>query len=207
MRSAAFRDPGATVRTQTQHLDELSHRLRAGLGSSLARWRRRLEPAASRLAGFHPALLAQRARGRLEKLIAQLRWSLGGRSKHASEHLAAAKTQLLAAHPRNRLRLARQQVQAAARQLEALSYRSVLKRGFSVTRTADRELLTSVSKVTRGETIQTELADGKIASTVTGQVDPAQPLRPQQKGKPKRKPQNTRTTEQGNLFDKNTEDQ
>ena len=193
LRSVAFRDPAWRVRTQTQRIDELSHRLRAGQGEALRRSRGRLEPTAHRLTALHPALLAQRAGARLDKLTDALRWVLGTRSKRAGDRLAALRSRLAAGHPRNRLYLARQQVLAAARQLDAMSYRSVLKRGYSVTRSAIGVILKSASQVAGGEKIETELADGKIASVVTGGKPPPPPP-------PKGKPRNAKGAGQPTLF-------
>ena len=75
-------------------------------------------------------------------------------------------TRLARVHPHPRLRLAIHKVAAARRQLEALNYRSVLKRGFSVTRQTGGKILRSVRNTDRGEGIETELADGRILSIV-----------------------------------------
>ncbi len=55
---------------------------------------------------------------------------------------------------------------AASRQLESVGPRSVLGRGYSWTRRADGTLLRSVSQVRTGDTLETQLADGKVASVV-----------------------------------------
>ena len=166
LRSAAFRDPAARLRTHAQWLDELSHRLRAAVRQTLAGDRQALAPAANKLAALHPARLAEQARGRVNQALNRLRWVLGGRSKRAGDALAAAEGRLRAAHPRHRLALAVQRVEAAGRQLEALSYRNVLRRGFSVTRSAEGLILRSVQDVREGQLVETELADGTMTSTV-----------------------------------------
>lgn len=166
LRSAVFRDPTARVHTRMQQVDELSRRLRSASLERLARDFRRLEPACRRIEALHPARLAERARARLAKATGGLRWALGERNARAAARLAALDTRLAGVHPTGRLRLARQRVTAARRQLEALSYRSVLRRGFSVTRRADGDLVRSVEQVRPGERIETELADGRVRSTV-----------------------------------------
>jgi exodeoxyribonuclease VII large subunit len=163
LRSVVFRDPHASVRTQMQRSDELSHRMRAALSAVLSRSRRRLDPLAARLALLHPAVLAERDGARLQRAVSRLAWVLGGRSKRAGDRLAAVAGRLGAAHPRHALALARQQVAAAARQLEAMSYRCVLARGFSVTRAAGA-VLRSVARVRPAMRIETELADGSFTS-------------------------------------------
>ncbi len=161
-----FRDGGALVRHKAQRIDELSHRLRAGLGGELARARARLDPAAGRLAGLHPARQAEAAKGRLERLLHRLRWALGARAKRAGDAQAALARRFEAVHPKHTLQLAIQKVHAAGRQLEALSYRSILHRGFSVTRTGDGTILRSVAGVADGDRLTTELADGTLSSLV-----------------------------------------
>lgn len=168
-RSAVLRDPTGRLRTQTQRLDELTHRLRAGVRERLAGAAARLQPAANRLAALHPARLAERAWARLQQLTAQLRWALGARSKLASNSLTQLENQLQAVHPRHRFKLARQHVAAMQRQLEAMSYRNVLQRGFSVTRRANGCILRSAGQVRRGQAVETELADGRFRSVVDGQ--------------------------------------
>ena len=167
LRSAVFRDPLGRVRTNMQHVDELSHRLVALLHDRLACGRRRLEPAANRLAALHPARLHERAAATLAKITSRLAWALGRRSKQSGDALSAVAQRLSAVHPRHRLTLARQQAEALARQLESMSYRHVLGRGYSVTRRADGAILRSVANVGAGDAIRTELRDGKVDSRVT----------------------------------------
>ncbi len=167
LRSVIFRDPAWRVRTSFQRLDELSYRLRAEMAALAADRRRRLEPLAGRLAVQHPAVLTERARGRVDRLTARLAWAFGGQSKRAGDTLTTLSGRLLSASPIHRVRLARQQIDAAQRQLEALSYRNVLSRGFSVTRGPAGRILRSVKQAKDGQWIRTELADGTIDSRVT----------------------------------------
>ncbi|HUT59124.1 MAG TPA: exodeoxyribonuclease VII large subunit [Phycisphaerae bacterium] len=166
-RSVVFRDPAHRLRTQMQRIDELSHRLRGGLVAALGRSRGRLEPAANRLAGLHPSRLCERASARLAHLTQRLAWVLGGRSKRAGDRLAEMTGRLRGAHPRGRLELAAARVEAARRQLEAMSYRGALKRGYSVTRGPDGTIVRSAAHARAGDAIVTEVCDGEIASRVT----------------------------------------
>ncbi len=201
-RSGVFRDPASRLRTQTQRLDELTHRLRAGAGELLAGERRRLQPAANRLAALHPARLAERAKAALASLTGRLAWVLGGQSKRAGDALAAAEARLQAVHPRYRLKLARQQVIAMGRQLEAMSYRNVLGRGFSVTRRVGGGILRSVANVRLRERIETELADGKFASVVDGDGERQSLNKPPPAKKAKGRPERRRRDDpQQTLFD------
>jgi exodeoxyribonuclease VII large subunit len=172
-RSAVFRDPLGRVRTGMQRVDEFAHRLRGGVRHRVAEARRRIEPPAARLAALHPARLWDRGAAKVGGLLDRLRWALGGRSKRAGDALAGAAGRLAAASPVNRIRLARQQIDAAARQLDAMSYRRVLHRGFSVTRSKAGRILRAASEVLAGETIETELADGRLSSKVAGGGEPA----------------------------------
>jgi len=167
LRSAAFRHPTARVRTHAQRVDELSHRLTGGLRRRLAEAHRRLTAPAGRLAALHPAALKERASGRVEKLLHRLRWALGRRARKAEDRLGNLAHRLDAAGPARRVRELRQQVRSAERQLEALSYRNVLRRGYSVTRDARGRLMRSIQQVRPGETMQTQLADGTVHSEVS----------------------------------------
>lgn len=166
LRSAAFRDPLGQVRNGAQRVDELSHRLRAALHGRLAGAARQLQPAAHRLAAVHPSRLLERAAGRLDRQFARLRWALGGRSKRAGDRLAEIRQRMEKAHPVHRLSLARQRLEAMGRQLEAMSYRNVLRRGFSVTRAENGRLLRSVADAQPGRRVRTELADGEFQSEI-----------------------------------------
>jgi exodeoxyribonuclease VII large subunit len=174
LRTAVFRDPLGRLRTQVQRLDEISHRLRMGLANELTAGRRRLEPAANRLAALHPARLAERARAALDRLAGRMAWALGGRSKREGDRLTGLAGRLEAVHPRAALALARQKVESASRQLEALSYRAVLQRGFSVTRAGGR-IVRSAADIQPGQAMETELPDGRVRSTADAEPGPQAP--------------------------------
>jgi exodeoxyribonuclease VII large subunit len=79
-------------------------------------------------------------------------------------------------HHRDRLRRrAPQVVDAASRDLDAVQQRlalldpvNLLRRGWSITRAADGTVLRSVAGLSDGDNIRTRLADGEIASRITG---------------------------------------
>lgn len=166
LRSVVFRDPQARLRTLSRYVDELSMRLRSGSGALLSRERRKLELPAQKLATLHPARRREQALGRLDRTIDRLRWALGARAKRSGDRLARTETRLRRADPRQRLRLERQKLDALARQLESMSHRSVLTRGFSITRGPDGKILRGIEGVSPGDMLLTELADGKLRSTV-----------------------------------------
>ncbi|MFW6154270.1 MAG: exodeoxyribonuclease VII large subunit [Planctomycetota bacterium] len=177
-RSEFFRNPLHRVEAFSQRVDEAGGAVRAAL----------LERAAG-------------AGHTLSELTGALRWNLGTLAKRRGDHLARAAARLAGANPRHRVRYTRQSLSTLRRQLdlltrgarragtvevkryertlEALSYRNVLRRGFSVTRDAKGTILRDAAGVHGGQRIRTELANGEIRSTVDG--PPA----------PKRKPKTT----------------
>ena len=171
LRSVVFRDPHARVRAQMQRSDELSHRIASALRARLARAARGLEPLANRLAALHPARLHERALAAVDRVAGRLAWALGGRSKRAGEALADLAIRMRARHPAHGAALARQRLAALRRQLDAMSYRRILGRGFTVTRTSDGAILRSAGGAPTGELIRTELADGTVDSRVTARAD------------------------------------
>jgi exodeoxyribonuclease VII large subunit len=66
-----------------------------------------------------------------------------------------------------RLQRGREKVTAFAERLESLSPLNVLKRGYSVTRSADGKVIRDASAVAVGDSILTTLASGELASTVS----------------------------------------
>jgi len=152
--------------------ENLLARMRWALGGRSRRGGEKLLAVAGRLKALHPARLLEKARSQPENLLARMRWALGGRSRRGGEKLLAVAGRLNAAHPSHRVVLARQRTEAAARQLDALSYRRVIKRGFSVTRRQDGRILRSFGEVRDGDWVRTELADGKIDSQVGQRTSP-----------------------------------
>jgi len=165
-RSVVFRDPLSAIRTRIQRIDELSLRGRGALSGMLARASRDLQLPANRLAVMHPARLAADARAKLQRLAHGLAWSLGRRAKLTGDVIGKLAGRLEAKSPAHRVALALQTIDAAARQLEAMSYRAVLQRGFSVTRDSGGKIVRSKDQTSDGQTITTELPDGKITSVV-----------------------------------------
>lgn len=116
-RSAFFRDPLSQVRTMTQRLDELTHRLTAGLRHRVSQGRQRLELPTGRLAALHPARLHERANARLGELLGRLRWVLGGASKSAGDRVASLSARLTTADPRYQAAAGKGKMEALASRL------------------------------------------------------------------------------------------
>ncbi len=166
-RSVVFRDPGAALRSRQQQLDELSGRLRHGLVELARQGEGRLAQAKAALQERHPRRLIDQASARLGQRRRDLAWALGHRAKLAGDALARRIQGMIRVHPRNRLALSAQHLASLARQLESLSYRSVLQRGFTVTRT-EGIILRSARQVPPGAWLETEFAEGKVRSTAAG---------------------------------------
>ncbi|NQU75550.1 MAG: hypothetical protein HQ546_04445, partial [Planctomycetes bacterium] len=166
-RSEFFRNPLHRVRTMAQRFDEAVARLGAALPGG-----------------------GVRAKAALDELHGRLRWCLSAAAKRKGDALAAQQASLAAVHPFQQVRLGRREVAAQQRHLiamvravmtgaegeteryrrtlEAMNYRNVLRRGYSVTRDARRRIIRCEADVGAGQTIHTELADGEIRSVVDG---------------------------------------
>jgi exodeoxyribonuclease VII large subunit len=180
-RSSVLRDPLGRLRSARQHTDELSTALGSALRATLSLRARQLSPLADRLAALHPMRLIEQRRGRLDRLVDQLRWQLGALAKRETDRLARAQQKLIAANPAHTVKLARQRVRAAERQLEALSYRSVLKRGFTVTRDGDGNILHAAGDAHGTDQLETEFADGRVTSHTGNSGRPAPKTKPKKR--------------------------
>ena len=167
-RSAVFRDPDSPVRSARQQLDELTTCMRHALVESLRSGEQRLAAAERTLAERHPRRAAEAVGAALAARARDLAWALGRRAKLAADALVELSARIADVHPRHRARLARQRVDSLARQLDAMSYRAVLLRGYSVTRLAGGKILRSTADVGGGDALRTELADGEVRSHVVG---------------------------------------
>ena len=201
LRSVVFRDPAWRLREAIQRLDELAIRLPAGLKGRLADDRRGLEPLTNRLAALHPARLAERTRSRLNELTNRLAWVLGARAKRAGDHFAEIATRFSTVHPKHDLALATQRLDAAKRQLEALSYRGTLQRGFSVTRSTDGTIVRAAEQALSAGRLETEFADGLVRSVVEGAGGALPPSPSRRRTKP------TPDNQQPGLFAEPNEDE
>jgi exodeoxyribonuclease VII large subunit len=167
-RSSALRDPLSLLSTPAQQLDELTSRLRWALRERTRTGRDTLADLTGRLAQLHPRQRNMAMGRELDKLAHRLRWGLGALSKTNGDRLASLETRLASIQPGHKVAMARQQIQSLARQLESLSYRATLRRGFSVTRGEDGKLIRSAKDVRSGDRLETELPDGKLISVVGG---------------------------------------
>lgn len=127
--------------------------LRAELHASMERMYRSVSNRVSRMKSELESLGARRVMQSPGAIVAESRQrcdDLGDRAMRAM---------------RQRLHSHAQQVQAIAGQLDALSPLKVLSRGYSLTRFAGRVVM-STDEVSRGDEIETRVANGTIRSTV-----------------------------------------
>ncbi|QIA27101.1 exodeoxyribonuclease VII large subunit [Thermaerobacter sp. PB12/4term] len=126
-----------------RRLAELSGRLEGGVRRRLERARRRLEELAGRPGLRHPAQQVAAWRQRLERLRQDLARAAGWRVAGG-----------------------RQRLGSAAGRLEALSPLSVLRRGYSITRTPDGRVVTWAGQVRPGDRVEVLLARGRLDARV-----------------------------------------
>ena len=142
-RGIARIEPRHAVAQGWRRAEDAQRRLDLATRRRLTRARERLAALQSRLEKASPELRLHRAADRLSHTASQLQTA-------AAARVAASTTRL--ATLQNQLRL--------------VSPQTILDRGFSITTTADGKILRSHSSVTPGDLITTQLADGKIKSTV-----------------------------------------
>jgi len=186
---SAFRDPRAVVYRRDQLLDELAVRLYRRAVERSAHGRRRLDavaPAVDRIAPHR--FLLQRAT-QLQSLDHRLQALVTRLANAAERRLAAAMERLervspartlplladrveraargLGAAQKHKARLATARLAAAEGRLQAVSHRSVLARGFSVTRLKKgRTVVRWLAGVEDGTRLVTQVADGEFESQV-----------------------------------------
>ncbi len=202
-----------------------------GLGRGLSHPRRLLESAsqrlddgAERLVGALPRLLKDRGQ-RLDAASARLT-SPAQMLRRMAETLSDRSARLLEAGPRaierpamrfadsragvrmdaaieQRLGRGEERLGNLARQLENLSYRRVLERGYSVVRDPDGKVVSRVSALPEAGQVSIQFADGAVDAALGGAVvteagKPSEPA-PQPKRKPRAKP-SPPVDDQGSLF-------
>ena len=138
-----LRHPRERLERQAQHLDHLEIRLAGAIRATLAAAAARLHRLD--LERHHPRERLTQARLRLERLDASLR-----------QHL------------RQRLALAREQFEARAALLQAVSPLNTLERGYAIVLDRDGRGITRAAATRIGAQIGVRLRDGRLDCTVTG---------------------------------------
>ena len=179
-----------------QRCMELAERIQRELRNSLQRTREHLLQYNRRL--IHPGKKIQDQKLHLDQLTQQLKRSLDLQARHQRSHLEQTRIRLLHRHPGNRAEkykvrlevftnnllqsinkitsIKNERVKAAQAVLRAMDPHSVLKRGYSITRTTPQgKVVTDARDVHCGQSLEIQLAKGQIAVIV--QEDPTSTIK------------------------------
>jgi exodeoxyribonuclease VII large subunit len=150
-----------------QRLDDRAGRLVQALPGRLMLARRAAQDAARRLEVAMP-LLTHRARAAIDLRGSQLRGAL--RHAVAARHTQAARvlSRLTEAPLRARLREAAARVAGCGAHLDAVSYRSVLERGYALVSDTKGHPLTRAADVPKGARLSLQFADGSVGARADG---------------------------------------
>ena len=165
------RDPASLIAEKIQHLDHLDSRLRQSVSGNLNFKKQQFSGAIAKL---RPQLLTRplaQHEDRLNHLDRQMTRSLTIKKDRAGDRL-----------------------EATVRLLESLSFRRVLKRGYSIVLDDAGKPISSVAGATAGRMVDVEFSDGKAAAIFQGGTG----------GKttsaPKKAPKSKSTPKQGSLL-------
>lgn len=140
-----LRDPNMLIAEKTQHLDHLDSRLRQSIGNGISLKIQQFENLKGRL---RPQLLDRNLvqyQDRLGALGLRMTVAITTKGDRSADRLAAT-----------------------ARLLESLSFKRVLKRGYSIVWDEDGKPLSSVKSATSGRAVEVEFGDGKAAAVFAG---------------------------------------
>lgn len=186
--------PDTLLETPRQRLDRVSDRLPNAL---IAGVQRRKLTLSDRAASLRPATLRSLVEGRKDRLR-NLSSRLSLRPieqdvKRKSEALTQMANRLNAAQS-SRIQRQSDRLSATGRQLEILSYKATLSRGYAVVRDADT-LITSKGAAETATALSIEFADGTVTLGATGEAAPKATKQKPATPKPPKTP-----GEQGSLF-------
>ena len=185
----AFHEPLVAVHRREQTVDELTNRMHRSLGDRLQNRRRRLDTLQQILQRIAPHTYLRRTAVRLRDVQHRLHWSVTRRLTEAERAMIGSTRRIDRCSPANtvgrlseevrrraetlpallchRLSLLNECVRRQEEVLAALCYKSVLGRGFSITRQKKgRKVVRSVGQLADRDRIVTELADGEFESDV-----------------------------------------
>lgn len=150
-----------------EKLRNLSMRAEAGLRKTVDRSRLTFDPRAERLASA-TLRLVERKRAQLEAVGPKLSPNaLRAELRHGQSQLGPLATRLYASMLQG-LSLRGAALAQAGKLLDALSYRSVLARGYAVVKDADGQLVHERAGLLPGTPIAIEFADGEVGATIAG---------------------------------------
>ena len=184
-----WREPLTAVRQREQAVDEALTRLVQQAWLRLRETDRRVTRAVSWVQRIQPTAFAAKRAVDLNSAVFRLRHASDRRLREAERMLAGADRALHAASPVHRVGRARDgltsalqrvsvalttshrrwqaSLEATEGRLQALSYKGVLGRGFSITRTkTGRKVVRSAADLSDDQVVLTELSDGEVESRI-----------------------------------------
>ena len=157
----ALPKPDTLLETPRQRLDRIADRLPGALISGVQRRRLHLSETAASLRPATLRTLVQGRSDRLKNLSARLTLRPIEREITARKDALSRLAQRLDAAQTQRISRQRQSLDAAGRQLEILSYKATLERGYAVVRSG-AEILTTKAAAAQAGALQIEFADGTL---------------------------------------------
>tara|TARA_R110000787_G_scaffold43688_4_gene107077 strand:- start:35816 stop:37252 length:1437 start_codon:yes stop_codon:yes gene_type:complete len=163
--SRGLRDPASLIAEKIQHLDHLESRLRQSVSGNLNFKKQQFSGAVAKL---RPQLLTRplaQYEDRLNQLDRQMTRNLTVKKDRAGDRL-----------------------EATVRLLESLSFRRVLKRGYSIVWDEAGKPISSVGDATAGRMVEVEFSDGKAAAIFQSGAGGKTASAPKKAPKPKSPP-------------------
>lgn len=160
-----FREPLLPLRRREQYLDELIHRAHLAISGFLRRLRSRLDKLEPIVQRISPHAELTRRAVLLRDAGHRLHWAISTRL--LGENRMDELERLLTSAMRHRLAICQERCRRREQRLTAMNHRSVLGRGFSITRLArTRRIIRSCSQVADGTRVRTEVLGGEFESDV-----------------------------------------
>jgi exodeoxyribonuclease VII large subunit len=171
--NAFFRRPVDRLHRLEQGLDEQQARLRLAATQLVARLGRRVRVSEDALGKIHPLRFSRQLTDRLTRLAHRLGRAGPGRQLDAGTARIGQISLRVGTAMQHRLTLAAQQTDTLAKRIASVSYKSVLKRGYSITRESRRgKVITDPGQVKPGDRVRTETDGGSFDAEV---FDPDEP--------------------------------
>jgi exodeoxyribonuclease VII large subunit len=173
---SSFKTPTACAQFLVQSARDYLARAERTYGLAVERARERLDGAEQRL-GDRAHRIARRTHAAVGRAEEGLTSRAAALRRGSLRHLAAADRRVavassrLAVRPQQLLAAEQRHVDALAARARSLDPVVMLGRGWTITRGGGGEILRSSSAVTAGEAIETQFADGRLRSTVTGRTE------------------------------------
>lgn len=159
---APLRNPLDLIRHREQVLDEITLRMTRTQSAQTHDLRGRIERAEAIVQRIAPHAYLAQTGGALRDASYRLKWAINGRMGDASQKLRPLAL-TVAATASHRFDLAQEKVRSAEIVLGAVSHKSVLGRGFSITRLKKgRKVVRSVKDLSDRQRLITQLADGEV---------------------------------------------